>query len=474
MYKVARTIIKPNGHTSGLYEYLDNYAHLAKNLKNAVIFRVRQIYTGYYKTNRTPNEQEVFDEVAKLEKEYPNIKVKRDISYNHLEKLMRVNNNPDFFAGLPMQTSQAILKEVVQNFKSWHKASAEYDRHPEKFTGKPKIPGYIKNDIAEFTFTNQDAVVYLNDNDIPYMKLPKTKETMLFPQASPSITKQDSKSSVIWKEGYKFAEVKVIPYYGRYIIASTIEIPDIVKNDNKETCATDLGVNNFASIVCTDGSSRLYKGGAVLSDIQWFMKKSSDYTSAITKGHKGVSPHSKRLTNLSYHHSCFSNDQLHKISRSIVDFCIEHNAGTLIIGVNKYWKQYSNIGKKNNQKFVAMPITRLREMITYKATMAGITVIEQEESYTSKADITTRDYMPVYGSGEKVTFSGKRISRGLYRCSDGTIINADLNGAANIMRKAIPSIWGDRTSFSFLSSPEVFGFHELNPSSNPVKRIAGL
>ena len=106
-------------------------------------------------------------------------------------------------------------------------------------------------------------------------------------------------------------------------------------------------------------------------------------------------------------------------------------------------------------------------------TKIKIKIIEQEESYTSKADITTKDYIPTYGVDDKdAQFSGLRIKRGLYRCADGTILNADCHAAANIMRKAVPDIWDRTTDFSFLASPKVYGFHELNPKSIPVKGIA--
>lgn len=121
----------------------------------------------------------------------------------------------------------------------------------------------------------------------------------------------------------------------------------------------------------------------------------------------------------------------------------------------------------------SMPIAFLRTMITYKALNAGIKIVEQEESYTSKADITAKDYIPTYGvDDENAKFSGVRIKRGLYRCADGTILNADCHAAANIMRKTVPDIWDKTTDFSFLANPKVYGFHELNPKSIPVKGIA--
>ena len=238
-------------------------------------------------------------------------------------------------------------------------------------------------------------------------------------------------------------------------------------------CAIDFGVSNFAAVVCNDGSSMLYKGGAVLSECQWFHKKRAKAVSIITKGHEHRHASSRYLSALSRHHADFIKDQCHKISRSIINYCMEHHAGTLVLGENKRWKQDCDMGSQNNQNFVSMPTGLFKQMIIYKASDAGIKIIMQEESYTSQADITAMDYIPVYGvDAENAVFSGRRISRSLYRCFNGMIINADCNGAANIMRKAITDAWNSITDFSFLASPEVSGFHELNPLSISVKGIA--
>ncbi len=136
-------------------------------------------------------------------------------------------------------------------------------------------------------------------------------------------------------------------------------------------------------------------------------------------------------------------------------------------------KQNIGIGKVNDQLVYSVPLSTLRRLITYKAEEYGITVIEQEESYTSKADCTSSDYIPTFGvDDEKADFSGRRICRGIYKTASGMNINADLNGAANILRKAFPDVWDNTADWSFLQTPEVSGFHELNPQSIPVKRIA--
>ena len=454
-YRVTQRIISSDDL---LYPYFDDLCRKSKLLYNAALFRVRNIFTGYDKEHRTENEVEVFQEVALLQRSYPNMYVRRVISYTHLEKMMRVTENADFFSGLPRQTAQQMVKQSVTDFKNWLTSLTEYKKHPEKYLGKPKMPRYKKSDLTTVIITNQDAVLYRDDIGMS-LKLPLQKQGLYFSNLS---------SDPVLKE------VKIKPYYGRFLLCLTLEEPDVAFDPSgSHVCAIDLGTDNFAAIVCDDHSSAIYKGGAVLSKIQWFHKQRAKYVSIITKGHEKKHAVSKRLRDLSFHYANFVKDQCHKISRSIIDFCMEHQCGTLILGVNLLWKQRSNMNKINNQNFVSMPITLLRTMITYKALNAGIRIIEQEESYTSKADLIANDRIPTYGVDDKdASFSGKRIKRGLYRCSNGMILNADCHAAANIMRKAIPDIWKDTRDYTFLSAPDVYGFHKLNPKGIPVKGIA--
>lgn len=454
-YRVTQRIISSDDL---LYPYFDDLCRKSKLLYNAALFRVRNIFTGYDKEHRTENEVEVFQEVALLQRSYPNMHVRRVISYTHLEKMMRVTENPDFFSGLPRQTAQQMVKQSVTDFKNWLASLREYKKHPEKYLGKPKMPRYKKSDLTTVIITNQDAVLYRDDIGMS-LKLPLQKQRLYFSNLS---------SDPVLKE------VKIKPYYGRFLLCLTLEEPDVAFDPSEShVCAIDLGTDNFAAIVCDDHSSAIYKGGAVLSKIQWFHKQRAKYVSIITKGHEKKHAVSKRLRDLSFHYANFVKDQCHKISRSIIDFCMEHQCGTLILGVNLLWKQRSNMNKINNQNFVSMPITLLRTMITYKALNAGIRIIEQEESYTSKADLIANDRIPTYGVDDKdASFSGKRIKRGLYRCSNGMILNADCHAAANIMRKAIPDIWKDTRDYTFLSAPDVYGFHKLNLKGIPVKGIA--
>jgi IS605 OrfB family transposase len=141
---------------------------------------------------------------------------------------------------------------------------------------------------------------------------------------------------------------------------------------------------------------------------------------------------SNRLEKLNNKRNFWIEDKNHKVSRFIVNYCIKHDIGTIIIGKNKQWKNRINIGKKNNQKFVELPHAKLIQKINYKAKLVGIKVVETEESYTSKCDALALE--PIK---KQEKYLGKRVKRGLFQSNVGKVINADINGAINIARKVI-------------------------------------
>ena len=141
-YSVAQRVISKK---DSIYDYCDDLSRKSKLLYNASLFRIRNIFTGYEKEHLTSNEAEVFGEVKLLHESYPGIHVQKVICYKHLEKLMRVTENPDFFAGLPMQTAQAIVKQAVTDFNNWLKSLKAYAKHPEDFLGRPKMPHYKRS-----------------------------------------------------------------------------------------------------------------------------------------------------------------------------------------------------------------------------------------------------------------------------------------------------------------------------------------
>lgn len=249
-----------------IFTFAEDNSALAKNLYNAALFRIRQVFTGWNKTKRTDLEQLVFDELQQTETVYKSFKPRHVLSYAALDKIMRATNNPDFFAGLPMQTAQQVLKDAVHDFKSWLDSLKKYKKDPSNYTGKPKIPGYCKSNRKTFTVTNQDAVIYPVVDKDGYitgneLKLPGFKKKERVP-----INYVDHKSDL------RMLTFK--PYYDKYIMTFVIEdMAPPFYPDMPYMAGLDFGTDNIAAIACTDNSSVIYKGGAVLSSNQLFAKK---------------------------------------------------------------------------------------------------------------------------------------------------------------------------------------------------------
>ena len=457
MYLTSRTIIK-KAHP--LYEYCVRTAKASKCLYNAALFRLRNNFTGRNKENPTPNELLVQEEIRLARETYLKIRrISSVISYYNLDKIMRAIKNPDYLSGLlSMQTAEHVLQNAVGNMQNWISSVKKYKKDPSGYTGAPNMPGYVKGEMRTTEFTNQDCK-YRNGE----IKFPLTDITVKI-------------GGVPDDAILKTVEIK--PYYGQFLILCTFEVQNVPVNENMPyMLSADEGVNNLAAIVTNEGSVLLFKGGAVKAINQWFNKERARLVSELTKGHEtdNIKVTSHALQDLSRKRDCFIRDYLHKVSSRIISFCLLHKIGTIIIGVNKQWKTCCNIGKVNNQNFVQIPFYILRQMITYKAQRAGITVIEQEESYTSKADFLCGDDIPVYGQNDSgAKFSGRRIKRGLYKSGTGIILNADINGAANIMKKAVPPAFDEVNDFAYFNDPLVVGFNGLNLKSNPVRGIGAV
>ena len=210
-----------------------------------------------------------------------------------------------------------------------------------------------------------------------------------------------------------------------------VEEPKL-KKDNSRYFSIDPGLNNIVSIYNNIGiRPLLYNGRPIKSINQYYNKTRAKLRSELPKNVRT----SKRLIRLSIKRSNKIDYEMHKISSHIINEAVRNNISKIFIGNNVGWKNEINIGKRNNQNFVNIPHTKLFHQLSYKASLKGIDVIFTEESYTSKASFFDRDGLSVYGNPDNHKFSGKRIKRGLYKDSKGNVWNADLNGAANIMRK---------------------------------------
>lgn len=357
---------------------IEDICHKAKNLYNQALYYLRQ---------------STFGKIEKF-KEY------------ELSGLFAEFKEENYKA-LPAQTSQQIISLLFKNYKSWFKARKEWLKNPSKFTGRPKLPKY-KKENSIVVFTNQQ--VKLKEGFIIF-----PKQTNL----QPLKTKVDN-----------ICQVRIIPQASCFVVEvvykKNIEINENLKEEN--FLSIDLGLNNFATCISNVGKKPFIINGRVLKSVnQMFNKTKAELMSYI--GQRGTS---NRINKLTHYRNCFIEDKLHKISRYIVDYCVENNIGTIIIGHNKEWKDSINIGKSNNQKFCILPHSKLINKIKYKSELVGIRVIETEESYTSKVD-----HLAFEPLQHQEVYLGKRKKRGLFQSSIGKLINADVNGAIGIARKVI-------------------------------------
>ena len=446
MYHTVRYIVNKG---NPLHQYFENLSHLANNLHNAALFRIRQVLSGVKKTTLTQNEQEVMDEIkgalpimnatrikANSKRKMPSPPFEMPtasasfISYPFLDALMKATGNSDYYAPLPRQTAQLVMKEARGDVKNYFAALRAYKKNPEAFQSKPKMPHYRKSGgVRNIPFTNQDCVI--RDTTL---KFPGTKNTLALGGVIPN--------------NAKLKQVEVRPYYGKFQVCVVYDdmIPGKQKSfrQPERIIAIDFGVDNIAAIANNiSESGLLFKGGIVKSANQWFNKRRAEIVSAITAGAPtNYCPASRSLHRLSMWRDGLLSTELHTYAKKIVAKCVEWNIDTIVLGVNKGWKQESNIGRENNQSFVNIPHHKLQQYITYMAEWEGIQVVEQEESYTSKASFLDNDFIPVYGNSgaTEAKFSGYRIKRGLYKLKSRKVwVNADLNGAGNILRKAFPN-----------------------------------
>lgn len=427
-----------------IYDWCDLTAHKANNLYNASLFRIRQCITSRKKKDDdlTDNEKEVLHEIEVMnqvlqleKKDVRKIPKSGSLSYGFLDDLMKSTDNPDYNCpDLPKQSAQNVLKQTNRDIKSFFEATKAYKENPSAFTGKPELPHYKrKQGICSFTVSNQDCVIRQNEKGHYVAKLPKTKAVVSLGKKIPGILK----------------EVHVTPTNGKYQISFVFDdaedIPALKTEEPDRIASIDFGIDNFMAVVNNCGlPCLLYKGGVIKAANQLYNKKTAAIMSKQTTGSTEKFKPTNEYYAVTQKRNNVISDFMLQTGKHFISWCVEHRIDTIVIGDNPLWKQEINIGHKNNQKFVQIPFDRMKHVLTYLAERNGIRILRQEESYTSKASFLGNDDIPVYGKNDNAHFTGKRVHRGLYKTSDGIILNADVNGSANIMRKCIPDAFKNK------------------------------
>ena len=340
-----------------------------------------------------------------------------------LERTLRAQDpNLNYYRKLcKSKLAQMIVIRLYQDYSGFFRAIKDFKEHPKKYNGEPKPPRYKESPNA----------LYFDYQSI------KIKGRFIVINKEVKIHIPDNIFNEYKDELKNFKTIKFIPKYNKIKVCISYETeesnPDLDKN---QYLGVDLGLNNLCSCV-SESDCFIINGKPVKSINQYYNKEVSKLKSERPLiGDKQDFNYNKfNIFKLGFKRNLKIEDYLHNASKSIVNFCVEHKIGTVVIGRNKQWKDSIALGKRTNQNFVSIPFFKFINMLRYKCKMAGINLAEQEESYTSKCDSLA--FEPVEKHKE---YKGKRIFRGLFKSSTGKVLNADINGALNIVRKYLTKL----------------------------------
>lgn len=321
---------------------------------------------------------------------------------------------------LGSSVAEQSLKLVDNSWKAYFAATKEYQKDPSKFEKKPNIPGYNSNIMqGSKVFT-----IYLKKQHL------RVFDGQVLTPNKIGICIQPKLADI-----NRLAGARIVPMGDRFRfdLLYEINLPTLLSTTHR-VGSIDLGIKNLVTIVNNLGSRpRIFGAEVILSICQYYQKETA-HLRAIYDRQKISS--SKKLINLQAKRDRKLDNAYHTISRGVVDWCLQHQLDTLIIGKNDGWKQQVKLGKRNNQNFHAVAHSKLIRLIAYKAREKGIIVFEDEESYTSKCSFFDNEIIASSSS-----YLGRRVKRGLFQTQNGTlfdkgtIVNADVNAAYNIGRK---------------------------------------
>ena len=392
MKRVECHRLKPS---SPFYAMLREFCHRSKNLYNHGNYLIRQTF----------------------------IEDGKWLRYGEVDRLLKADkDSPDYREMPTAQTAQQTLRLLDKNWISFFAAIKDWKAHPEKYKGRPKLPKYkAKDGYFPLVLTNQNC---------------KLKDGVIrFPRTFQGFT---VKAIFASQPDAVFKQARIIPHGGEIDLELVYELPKVEeKDDNGKYAAIDIGVDNLAALAWSTGERFVLLKGTPLKSVNQYYNKQMAKRRSICELMNGRHS-SKRIARLTAKRNRKVEDYLHKASRKVIDLCAEQDVSVLVIGKNKGWKQEAKLGRRVNQSFVQLPFARFIQMLQYKAESMGMKVVLTEESYTSGTSFLDSE-VPTKDCYNK----SRRVHRGLFQANDGRKINADVNGAYQIMRKVFPNVTAD-------------------------------
>lgn len=387
MYGCQQNLITPNSELKAVLEFICSESH---KLTNCGIYYARQLY---FKTRKIMGK---FD----LEKEY------------------KTNKH---FQVLYSQAAQQILRSVAESFKSFQELNKKYKKGELK--DKPKPPKYGKKaGLVLVTYPKQALRLVDNQIRIPLGKTVKRWFGLdSFCLSMPSNLKFED-----------IKELRIVPRNQCFYAEFVYQQKSVVKQevDFNKALSIDPGINNWLSCITNTGESFIIDGKKVKSLNQWYNKRISTLKEGKAQGYWD-----EQLACITEKRNRQMRDAVNKAARLVVSYCLKNQIGTIVFGWNQGQRQEAKLGKVT-QTFVQIPTYKVKERTKQLCEQYGLKFVETEESYSSKSSFLDNDFLPTFGEKpEGWKASGKRIFRGLYKTKTNKLINCDLNGAANILRK---------------------------------------
>ena len=393
---------------NSLYDTFDDLCFKAKNLYNAALYKFRQSY---------------FNETTKT------------LGWIEINTLFSQSRQEDFIS-LQSKVANGVIKMLGSNISSFFgllKLKKE-----GKYNKKVKLPKYLHKTEGRFVLDFRSGTIS--------RKRGEKGEIILCPRS------YNIKIPTKIKEKIKC--VRVVPRRNYYKIEVIYEFKEALPKNEGCIAGIDPGSKNLLAIAFSDKEKRpLIISGKKIKSINCYFNK------LIGEAQSKLRPktyRSSRLDRLWTKRENKLSYEMHVISNFVTNLLDESGCCKVVLGDNKEQKHEIKLGRKNNRKFVQIPHQKLFQMIEYKCKKKGIEVIMREESYTSKASFIDDDFIPKFDPKNKkeYEFSGKRLKRGIYKTSNGKKINADINGAYNIMAKQFPEELSDRSGRKY--SPIIF------------------
>lgn len=384
--------MKIRGLNKPQFKRLKELTHHAKNLYNQSLWTLRQAYeaTGQY------------------------------FSYPQMDKAMKQVTNLEGevnYRLLKAKVAQQTLRRVDKNFKSFFAATKDFNKNPNKYSGQPKPPGFKQ--------TPQDNLIY------DYQAFSIKGEVI---SLEPGLEIKLPKPLI----GKTIKQVEIIPKFSAFhaVFVYEEELNDFEQVPKSEkVMSIDLGLNNLATCVTNGVVKPFIIDGRKLKSVNAYYNKRKAKMQAKLEKQRGRK-WSNQLQSLTAWRNAVVNDYLHRATHVVVKSCVENGISKVVIGEVAKSLDHINLGKRTNQNFVNLSLGQFVKKLGYKLGSHGIELVVTDESYTSKASFPDGDKMPKQPNLKtSYTFSGRRIKRGLYESSDGTLLNADVNGAYNILSK---------------------------------------